>query len=53
MTERDAISPAARRGCVWRVVELNGRSLPVTPDFRPNRIDATVDRGVVTAVYVG
>lgn len=47
--ERDA----RRHGCTSRIVELNGRGLPITTDLRSSRVDLAVKHGIVTAVDVG
>jgi hypothetical protein len=41
---------AAKARCPLRVVIQDGKSLPVTEDFSPDRINVRVDRGEVTEV---
>ena len=38
---------------VWRVVMVDGESLPVTLDFNPTRLNFVVVDGAVTAVSTG
>ena len=38
------------RGCSFRVVRRDGVSLPVTMDLRSNRIHATINSGMASAV---
>lgn len=52
MTETEAAAAVRRRGCDWRVVVRNGRALTVTSDARPQRVDASITNGIVTAVGV-
>lgn len=40
-------------GCTWRVTEIDGRGLPVTSDFRSDRVDVSLRQGNVTHVSVG
>jgi hypothetical protein len=49
-TEANAAAEARQHGCSWRVINRGGL---LTADGRPNRIDADVSRGIVTAVGVG
>ncbi len=39
-------------GLEFRVVSQDGESLPATADYRPGRLNATVDDGVITSVEV-
>ena len=48
-----AKAAAQQAGYEWRVVSVDGESLAVTDDYRPQRIDASIQDGVVTAVSVG
>lgn len=50
--EARAAAAARREGCSWRVVARDGRSLVVTADAVTDRVDATVNQGIVTAVGV-
>ncbi len=43
---------ARRHGCTWRVVSVNGRGATITADGRKDRVDATVNDGIVTAIAV-
>lgn len=49
-SEVDAAAAAEAEGCSVRVVERDGRSLAVTEDFRPDRINVAVAEGVVTEI---
>lgn len=49
-TEAHAAAEASQHGCLWRVVNQGGL---MTADGRPNRIDADVSHGIVTAIGVG
>jgi hypothetical protein len=42
----------SRLGCSWRVVIRDGHGLTVTADFVANRVDATINHGIVTGVGV-
>lgn len=44
---------AAAEGYEFRVVSVDGQSKPVTMDYRPDRLNATVVDGRVTEVTVG
>lgn len=48
-SETNAAIEAQRHGCAWRVVNQGGL---LTDDGRPNRVDANVIDGIVTAVGV-
>jgi hypothetical protein len=37
---------------LWRVVIRDGHGLTVTADFVANRVDATINHGIVTGVGV-
>ncbi|MBH9663825.1 hypothetical protein [Burkholderia multivorans] len=50
-TEDDAA--ALLEGCLWRVIERDGKSLPGTMDYRPERRDLAVRGGKVVAVRRG
>lgn len=41
---------AIQQGCTLRITILDGELLMVTCDYRPNRLNVSVDAGVVTAV---
>lgn len=49
-SEAEAADAAAAEGCAIRVVERDGRSLAVTDDFRPDRINVAVEDAVVTKI---
>lgn len=50
---QQAQAAADRQGLRHRVVVRDGVSLPVTMDYRPDRLNFTVVRGVVTQVTKG
>lgn len=52
LSEADAEAKANVEGVPFRVVMRDGESLPVTMDFRPGRINATVENGFVTEYEV-
>ena len=52
LTESEAVSFAKSRNERFRVVKRDGRSLMVTSDSRPGRINATITNGVVTSYSV-
>lgn len=51
--EDEAIKVATSKGWASRVVARDGESFMVTTDFRPDRVNLTVDGGKVTSVSVG
>ncbi len=50
---KKARAAAENEGYDFRVVSVDGQSKPVTMDYRPQRLNATVVDGVVTEVSVG
>jgi hypothetical protein len=50
--EAKAAAEARRHGCAWRVINLDDKHLIITADGRPNRVDADMNHGIVTAVGV-
>ena len=52
LTLKDAEKLAKSKNTPFRVVELDGKGLPVSADFRPGRINATVKNGVVVDISV-
>jgi hypothetical protein len=53
LDEQAALKLAAELKRPFRVVSRDGERLMVTKDFRPERINATVMKGVITAVTGG
>ena len=49
----EAVTLAKKRKLKYRIVSKDGRSLPVTMDHRPDRLNFTIVKGVVTAVRRG
>jgi DNA polymerase II large subunit len=52
MSVADAQAKAEAEDTLFRVVMEDGESLPTTKDYRPGRINATVESGVVTEYSV-
>lgn len=52
LSEAAAEGLAVENGVPFRVVERDGEMLPTTRDYRPGRINATVEAGVVTSYVV-
>ncbi|AIO33828.1 hypothetical protein DM39_1260 [Burkholderia cenocepacia] len=50
-TEADAT--ALLDGCLWRVLERDGKSLPGTMDYRPERRNLGIRDGKVSRVWRG
>ena len=50
LTEDEATAAAEACGWILRVVRRDGADLPVTLDFRPNRVNVEVTDGEVTAI---
>jgi hypothetical protein len=53
LTEDEAFETAASRGWEVRVASRDGESFSLTMDYLGNRVNLTVDDGMVTAVTVG
>lgn len=53
LTVEAAGAKADEEGRPWRIVEEDGQPLVVTQDFVPERLNFTVDDGVVTGVTTG
>ena len=51
-TEDDAIAAIAAGGFESRIAERDGEGFALTDDWRPNRINLTVNDGIVTDFYV-
>ena len=52
LSEEEAMALAVEQGTILRVVERDGEVLPATMDYRPGRINATVENGIVTSFTV-
>ncbi len=48
-----ASSKADKQQLRWRIVNVDGQSRPVTKDYRPNRLNFSVNKGIVTQVTKG
>ena len=53
MNEDQAIETAESNGWTWRIAMRDGESFPLTMDFRSDRVNFTIENGVVTAIVVG
>ncbi|WP_216641471.1 hypothetical protein [Rhodoluna limnophila] len=53
LEEQDAIRAIESRGYEYRVVERDGESFPVTLDYRPTRINLSIEGLIVVDVNVG
>lgn len=53
MAEDQAENCALDNGFAWRVVGRDGEFFPVTADYSPSRINATIARGIVESVSAG
>ena len=53
MSEADANKLAKKRGLKSRVVERDGRLLPATRDYRPDRVNFSIEKGKVKKVSRG
>jgi len=52
MTESRATATATQHRCLVRVIERNGHKFALTADFRGNRVNLVIGRGIVTSVGV-
>jgi hypothetical protein len=53
MAEAQAQETVEAADHTWRVVARDGVSFPVTEDYSPTRINATIDDGIVTETTIG
>lgn len=53
LTEEEAAAKATKADLPSRVIKRDGQSLPVTRDYRPERLNFTVENGKVTHVSNG
>ena len=53
LTEEEANAKAIKADLPHRVINRDGQSLPVTRDYRPERLNFTIENGKVTAVTNG
>ena len=53
LTHKEAKSLADKAKIPNRVIKLDGKDLPTTMDFLENRLNFTVEKGIVTAVKKG
>jgi hypothetical protein len=51
--EKAAETCVENAGLVWRVIARDGEYFAVTADYSPQRINAAIDRSVVTEISVG
>ena len=52
LIEEAAQSLAAENNVSFRVVERDGESLPVTMDYRPGRINATIENWIISSFSI-
>jgi hypothetical protein len=53
LTQDEAGAKAEAEGHPWRVVQVDGEDLPVTMDFVENRLNFSIEDGVVIEVTTG
>jgi hypothetical protein len=53
LSEDEATKVATEKGWAVRTVARDGESFPITMDYRTDRVNLTVEAGLVTAVTVG
>jgi len=53
LSSSEAIAKATQAGLRSRVVKIDGKSRLVTKDYRPNRLNFTIEKGKVTRVTKG
>lgn len=53
MAVEDAEKAAEKAGVPWRVVEADGEPRPVTKDYRPDRLNFTLEAGKIIRVTRG
>ena len=52
-SEAAAEACVTEAGLVWRVVGRDGEWFPVTEDYSPQRVNAVIERSVVTEISIG
>jgi hypothetical protein len=52
-SEAAAESCVTEAGLVWRVVGRDGEWFPVTDDYSPQRVNAVIERSIVTEISIG
>lgn len=53
MTLEEAEAKAEKADLPHRVISQDGKDVPVTRDYRPERLNFTIENGIVTAVKNG
>lgn len=53
LTAEAAAEKAEKADLPHRVIRKDGEDLPVTRDYRPERLNFTIEKGIVTAVSNG
>jgi len=53
LTKEAALTKAKALGVRARIVEEDGKSFPVTKDYRPERVNFTINDGKVTKLHKG
>ena len=52
-SEAAAEACVTEAGLVWRVVGRDGEMFPVTLDYSPQRVNAVIEKSVVTEISIG
>lgn len=53
LSKEDAIAAAEEAGVPWRIAREDGEDFALTMDYLPERVNFTVEDGVITAVTAG
>jgi hypothetical protein len=53
LTKDEAIAAAEEAGVPWRIEREDGEEFALTMDYRPDRVNFSVEEGVITAVRAG
>ena len=53
LSKDDAIAAAEEAGVPWRIEREDGEDFALTMDYRPDRVNFSVEDGVITAVRAG
>jgi hypothetical protein len=53
MAEEDALQCVEDAGLTWRVYERDGEMFALTMDYRAERVNVKIEKGIVTDAYSG
>ncbi len=53
LTEQAGVALAGKRTLRFRIVSVDGQMRPATRDFRPDRINAELEKGIIVKVTRG